>query len=253
MNLSSVKWWVHKYPFRHYRAQNVLDPETYGRVSGIFQSLLERSETGAPGSYVLRKLNPKYDAHMLGMDDTLAEDFQPFFSLDWLGTLARLTGIPEVPRMDGGLHSNPRGSHSGWIHTDLCSAWFDESAPEPGLLPRRKMVDYFSGKPKHKDAKPVEYVRAVTMIYYLCNDGWTPGDGGETGLYPSANPGPDAPVELVPPINNSLFVFECSPHSYHRFVANPGRTRNSIILWLHSTVETAESMWRSGINRRAAA
>jgi hypothetical protein len=211
---------------------------------------LERTENDGPGPYTLKRTNPKYDALMLGMNDRLAPEFDPFFSLDWLQTLARLTSIPEIRRIDGGLHSNPKGSRSGWIHTDFCSGWFDQSSTQPGLLPRRNMVDYFTGKPKCNGAKPVEYVRAVTMIYYLCNDGWKPGDGGETGLYASSHAAALTAFDDVPPINNSALVFRCSPHSYHRFIGNPGRTRNSIILWLHSTVEGAESTWRGRMTRR---
>jgi hypothetical protein len=249
---TAVKWCAQEYPFRHFVAQDVLDADAYRRVGAAFTAILERTEAGDESSYVLRKTNPKYDALMLGMNEVLAPNFYPFFSLPWLQALARQVAVPEVRRFDGGLHSNPKGSRTGWIHTDLCSGWFDESSSQPGLFPRRKLVDYFTGAPKSKQAKPVEYVRAATMIFYLCNDGWSPGDGGETGLYASSYGGADASVALIPPINNSALLFECSPHSYHRFIANPGRARNSIILWLHATVQKAESRWGGGIHRRKA-
>src|SRR5208337_3787 len=91
-------------------------------------------------------------------------------------------------RIDGALHSSPKNSRTGWIHTDYCSAWFDESAEDRGgiLFPDRTRCQYFDGQPKVADAKPVEYVRAATLIFYCCNDDWRAGDGGETALYAAA-------------------------------------------------------------------
>lgn len=250
MDSKSVKWWGHRYPFRHFRAQSVLDSEAYQRVCAAFTAILETTAGERDGPYQLNRSNPKYDAKILAMNEDLAPSFDPFFSPSWLRALYRLVGLPELQRIDGGLHSSAKGSRDGWIHSDLCSGWFDESSSQPKLFPHRRKCDYFSGTAKTKDAKPVEYVRAATMIYYLCNEGWRPGDGGETGLYSSSRLGSRTPVELVQPIDNSILLFECSPHSYHRFVANPRRARNSIILWLHATVQQAEATWGNAINRR---
>jgi hypothetical protein len=250
MNIGSVAWWTYRDPFRHFRARDVLDSNAYQQICSEFSAIADTTQGGRDGAYRLARTNPKYDALMLGVDSNLAPSFAPFFSRDWFQYLYRLIRLPELLRIDGGLHSSPEGSGDGWIHSDLCSGWFDESSAESGPFPNRKKCDYFSGKARTSDAKPVEYVRAATMIYYLCNDGWCPGDGGETGLYASSRLGANAPVELVQPLNNSLLLFECSPHSYHRFVANPGRVRNSIILWLHATVERSVSTWGNAINRR---
>lgn len=250
LDLQSIEWWEYKIPFRHLRAQSVLQPEPYQRVCAAFQSILQTTDGGDVGPYRLKRTNPKYDARMLGMTEDLSPSFDPFFSSAWLQMIAGLVGLPLLRRIDGGLHSSPVASKDGWIHTDLCSGWFDESSAELGIFPDRRKCDYFTGKPKTRDANPVEYVRAATMIYYLCNEGWQEGDGGETGLYGSSRMGSQTPVSFVPPIDNSALVFECSPHSYHRFIANPGRARNSIILWLHVTVERATSIWGSAINRR---
>jgi hypothetical protein len=221
-------------------------------VCSTFRAILEMTDGERDGPYHLKRSNPKYDARILAMNEDLAPSFDPLFSQAWLQALFRLVDLPELRRIDGGLHSSPIDSRDGWIHTDLCSGWFDESSSQPGLFPDRRKCDYFSGAPKTESAKPVEYVRAATMIYYLCNEGWRPGDGGETGLYSSSRTGAHAPFKLVQPIDNSILLFECSPHSYHRFVTNPRRTRNSIILWLHTTVERAEGMWGNAINRRKA-
>jgi hypothetical protein len=108
-------------------------------------------------------------------------------------------------------------------------------------FPNSGQCDYFTGRVKSPSARPVAYVRAATLIYYLCNDGWAPLDGGQTALYSTMRG--DGACEPVPPLNNTLVFFECCPHSYHRFVANLGRARNSIILWLHLPVAEAEGRW----------
>ena len=74
-----------------------------------------------------------------------------------------------------------------------------------------------------------------------------PATGGETGLYAAKVDREHTTIELVPPADNTLLLFECSPHSYHRFIANPGRRRNCIIIWLHASVDAALSRWPDAV------
>jgi hypothetical protein len=246
-DLASGEWWLEKTPFRHFRAHDVLSPADYERVATAFtQTMADGATAGGKGK------TANYDADILGLTPVVARLFDPFFSDPWVEAMHRAMLIPDIHRVDGALHSSAPGSRTGWIHTDFCSAWFDESKPASTtpIFPNRAACDYFTGKAKSASARPKEYVRAATMIYFLCNDGWQAGDGGETGLYATAHGhGP----ELVRPVNNSLVFFRCSPHSYHRFVTNPGRTRNSIILWIHETVEAAVSTWGPRAVHRTAA
>jgi hypothetical protein len=243
-------WTAHKYPFLHYRATNVLNKESYDRITASFNSFLNATynNNGGNAKYKLQKSAQNYDALILGMNDEIAPMFYPFFSENFLKLLANFVSIPFIPRIEGGLHSSPPNSRTGWIHTDFCSAYFDESVPVSGLFPKREGCEYFSGVKKNPAAKPVEYVRMATLIYFLCNNNWQNGYGGETGLYGAAKQTYNTSFDLIPPVNNSLLLFKCSPHSYHRFVTNPGITRNSIILWLHSPVNYAESIWGKSIN-----
>lgn len=236
--------WEHRHPFRHFRATNVLAPEVYQPVASRFSALLDgNGHKDAP--YRFAQTNVNYDARILGVDEALAPSFAPLFSMGLIEELHELFDFPFLPAVDGALHSSPVGSRTGWIHTDLCAAWFDESVPPTGpfLFPRRDRCDYFTGSPKDAAAAPKKYVRAAALLFYLCNDGWAPGDGGETALYGTQEPSSRSAVAHVPPLSNSLLVFECSPHSYHRFITNPGRVRNSVILWIHAAPEVMESRW----------
>ncbi|MFI0898479.1 2OG-Fe(II) oxygenase [Streptomyces sp. NPDC020983] len=244
-------WWAYRSPFRHWRASDVLDEASYQAVSSSFRSFLDGSADQPKGRRGLRAGTANYDAQMLTIDDSVARLFEPFFSDHWIQSLHEFVAVPQTRRIDAALHSSPEGSRTGWIHTDFCSGWFDESSAGDGrFFADRSGCDYFTGRPKKTTASPKEYVRAATMIYYLCNDGWSESDGGETGLYGAEKQRDRTTTALVPPLNNTLLLFECSPHSYHRFIANPGRRRNSIILWLHTTVEDSESRWLDAVNRR---
>jgi hypothetical protein len=251
--LSHGDWWGHSTPFRHWRATDVLDATAYDRVSAAFEAVLETTAGKRDGRYRLVQSAANYDARMLAIDDDLRAAFDPFFSDAWIAGLERFLSIPSLGRVDGALHSSPRGSRSGWIHNDLCSAWFHEESPPAGgiVFADRRQCDYFTGRPKQASANPTEYVRAAALIYYLCNDAWKPGGGGETALYSASRQDPTTRCELVAPVNNTLLLFECSPHSHHRFVQNPGCVRNSIIFWLHVDVAFAQSRWGQAVNRRS--
>lgn len=243
-------WYEHSSPFKHYRADNVLDSKTYAKIGANFIALQNGELKNSNGeTYQLEKLSQNYDALMLGMDNELANYFKPFFTIDFLKSIADFLNIPFNYQIDGGLHSNPKNSKTGWIHNDLCYAYFDSNYFKEDKLtfPKRDSCDYFTGRKTNDSASPQKFVRAAALIYYLCNHNWKDGDGGETALYSAKNISRDTISELVAPKDNSLILFECSPHSYHRFVNNPGRTRNSLIFWLHSTPEFSESQWPNAL------
>lgn len=241
---------AYRRPFFHVRATNVFPPDTYNRLSAEFAGILGRSINGATNGPKMVKSQPAYDALILAINAQLSGRFAPLFSREWICHLARLLGLPVTLRIDAALHHIPQGSRSGWLHTDLCSAWFDALAGVEGdvIFADGSRCDYFTGVRRATTAEPKEYIRAITMIYYLNNDDWRHGDGGETGLY-STSRSNLGPTKVIAPENNSLVLFECSPHSFHRLLGNPGCSRNSIILWLHTTVESAEARWGNAIRR----
>ncbi|MFE7313976.1 2OG-Fe(II) oxygenase [Streptomyces sp. NPDC057555] len=245
-------WWGYRTPFRHWRASDVLNEASYQEVSSAFEAILKTTDGQLEGPHRLRKSSANYDAQILPVNNDVAGLFSPLFSHEWIRSLHQFISVPETHRIDAALHSSLPGSRTGWIHTDFCSGWFDETIASDDLVfASRATCDYFTGRLVDRSATPKEYIRAATMIYYLCNDDWSKGDGGETALYGAAKQRDRTTVGLVPPLNNTLLLFECSPHSYHRFITNKRRRRNSIILWLHTTVEGAESRWLDAVHRRA--
>ncbi len=235
-------WSQYERPFRHIRAERVFREDAYRTLERAFSALRE-SETR------FRHGQAGYDALMLGMDRELALRFPPLFERRWIELIAGLLDLPALPQIDAALHHIPINSRSGWVHNDFCSGWFDDGATGDIVFPDRRKCEYFNGTPKTEDARPREYVRAATMIFYLRNDEWKAGAGGGTGLYAASRSGLGE-MSSVNPVNNSLLLFECSPHSWHALVANPGCPRNSIILWLHSTLENARARWGQSFTRR---
>ena len=73
-------------------------------------------------------------------------------------------------------------------------------------------------------------MRSIALLYYLGDNAWQEGDGGETGLYLSKG---ELPMKLVVPKNNRLFAFDISHKSFHAFQAN-GKPRSCIVQWLHA-------------------
>ncbi len=142
------------------------------------------------------------------------------------------------------LHHHASGSQSGTVHNDLNPGWFVR--PEPSALQCEVNVhdpagcNYRTGQ-SSSGHETVERIRAIGLIYYLD----TPADvrGGGTGLYRSAHQPVTAPDVLVPPRNNALVAFECTPFSFHSFITNAGGPRNCVTMWLHRDKQQVVDRW----------
>jgi Rps23 Pro-64 3,4-dihydroxylase Tpa1-like proline 4-hydroxylase len=88
----------------------------------------------------------------------------------------------------------------------------------------------------------VERMRAVAIIFYLANPS-SGVFGGQTGLYRSNSDSIDKPAAVVPPVNNSLVAFECTPASFHGFISNRTAVRNTLVMWLHRDKSEAIRRW----------
>jgi Rps23 Pro-64 3,4-dihydroxylase Tpa1-like proline 4-hydroxylase len=84
------------------------------------------------------------------------------------------------------------------------------------------------------------------MLFYLGNPPWKPGDGGETGLYASGTDPVHAPAVAVPPRNNSLLAFACTPFSYHSFLSNRRTVRRTVSVVLHQRRADVVARWGAG-------
>src|SRR5262249_11184946 len=153
--------------------------------------------------------------------------------------LASLAGVEATTDVSAALHHHEPGSRDGIIHNDLNPGWFVSQPRSDGItVADSTACNYQRGTAHEPGTTPVERTRAVAMIFFLNNASWRPGDGGECALYASRD-GNAAPDARVAPINNSILAFECTPHSFHRFLSNRAGSRDSVILWLHREKQRA--------------
>lgn len=237
------RWRYRHYPFPHIHVEDVFVPSVYEQLVAEFRGVLA-SGADRSGSARLAYYGAKFDGHILSFRPSLRGPLAIFASRAWLALLAHATGVEVTADINGALHHHAKGSRSGFVHKDYSACWFiDRPRPDGVNISHNALCDYRSGKTTVAGAIPRERVRAVAMIYYLNNAPWRKGDGGETGLYLSADDDVGRPAATVPPVNNSMLVFECSPRSNHSFISNRCNARNSVAMWLHSTQERAIGRW----------
>lgn len=189
-----------------------------------------------------------YDAFAMNLRANCKSAFRLFLTREWHDVLAEVTEVDATGEVDCSLHHHKRRSNHGQVHNDLNPGWFlKEPGPEGIVVTDQVRCNYCHGTTSSPELVPVERVRAVAMIFYLNNAPWQKGDGGETGLYCSERDPIDQPTARVPPINNTMLVFECTPFSYHAFMRNDAHPRNSIIMWLHRSKDDVVARW--GENR----
>jgi hypothetical protein len=234
-------------PFPHLRAEQVFTPEFHQELTTAFAAILAGHPPSSWPTACFRRNMVGYDAAAADLNGRVGWPFSVLVSKPWNDLFARLFEIQTNRCIGGALHHHEPGSRDGYIHHDLCTGWFvDHGDPEQITLPNCDMCSYCYGPTPANAGVPVrETVRGVAIIYYLNNADWAPGDGGETGLYRRATDALDQAAVNVPPINNSLLAFECTPRSFHTFRTNR-QARDSVIVWTHRDKPAVIAKWGAG-------
>lgn len=242
--LANRRWLRRSIPFPHFVAKGVFVQHVYRRLEAAFREMLSRgfgtdSDMGQ-SMYAMKG----YDAYAFNFRPGLTGPFSLFISRPWHEMLASLVGVNATGEIDGALHHHRIGAVSGHVHNDLNPGWFVKVHSIEGITVSDACIcSYNWGETYRPGLVARESIRAVAMIFYLNNRPWFPGDGGETGLYRSEKDPVDRPAAVVPPVNNSILVFECTPHSYHSFIRSKRRARNSVIMWLHRPKKEVVLRW----------
>jgi len=237
--LANRRWVRRRKPFPHVVAADVFVPSFYRELEQHFR----RIERDQPQAFARNM--PGYDASGLDIGQHLDGPLALFASREWHDMIERVAGVGATGDVNASLHHHDPGSQSGWPHNDLNPVWFagEPAGPEDVVLSSTGDVAYQTG-PTRPGAPARNVIRAVSLLFYLANPPWQPGDGGETALYSSMSGAAGGPAATVPPVNNSLVLFECTPFSYHSFLTNRTQPRNSVVMWLHR--ERAEVVARWG-------
>jgi 2-oxoglutarate-Fe(II)-dependent oxygenase superfamily protein len=235
--LANRRWLWRSAPFPHIVGRSVFTEPVYRDLEVAFQDCLD------PAVRNFKRNMRGYDASGMVLRPDYSGPFNIFLSRAWHDMIAEVMGIEATGDVMASLHHHAPGSASGRPHNDLNPGWFVNSSRPDGVNiadPSRCSYEY--GKTAN-GAQPRDTVRGVAIMFYINNRPWSPGDGGETGLYNSATDSVDRPVVAVPPINNSMLCFECTPYSYHSFIHNRQYPRNSLTMWLHRAKSEAVSRW----------
>jgi hypothetical protein len=254
--LHQRRWQVCTRPFPHIVARHVFAPDFYNQLDAAFGALLQRGLSESHDQSRLSRNIRNYDAYSTSFSHDMPAPLQIFISREWHDMLAQLAGVPATNDVAGGFHHHLRGSRSGQVHNDLNPGWFI-NAPLNGAvnLTQNDLCDYTTGHRRHAEVPAHQAVRAVAVLFYLHNAPWQEGDGGETGLYSDRDQPVGSPDKAIPPLNNTLLLFECRPNSYHSFIQNRVAARNSLIMWLHRPLGDAVQRWGEdsiiGWSRRA--
>jgi hypothetical protein len=246
--LESRRWQRRTDPYLHVVANEVFVPDVREALEAEFFRLLKPApqSRGSAGTTPFTRNMSGYDASGIAFTPELTGPFRLFISRAWHDLLASLFGVEATGDVNAALHHHVVGSANGRIHNDLNPGWFAGAASDSSVnVSDHRLCNYHGGPTgEHPSGQSVrETVRAVAMIYYLANPPWAPGDGGETALYRHQGGPIGEPDVIVPPLNNSLLAFECTPYSHHTFLSNRRSMRNSVILWLHRTKADAVRRW----------
>jgi hypothetical protein len=235
--LAQRRWLQRTHPFPHVIAYDVFRPAIYRRLEEAFLELLE--QTGG------RPYMKAHDIYGRTVNQNIAQRLDPLLTRPWHDLLARILRINSTGHVAVGIHHHQVGSQHGFPHNDLNPGWFLTSPLPDDLAIAGSDIEYTTGTvlDETTESEPIETIRAASVLFYLANRKWEIGDGGGTGLYRSGKDDIERPVAMVPPLNNSMLMFECTPVSYHGFISNHRNPRNSIVMWLHRPKQEVVERW----------
>lgn len=230
----SARWWRCAAPFPHVLVDDVFSDRFLARLTAAARATLGRGSLGYLG---------QHDLSGLSFTQTEPWPFRFFVERPWHDLLADVLAIRSpTGEVHGGLHHHRPGGRAGSPHNDLNPGWFPPRRPDARsiLVADPAFCDYRTGRARTATDRAVRSVRAGAAILYLDNDGWTPGDGGETGLFEGNT---SELHRAIAPLCNRMLAFRCTPTSLHAFLGECRRPRNSIVMWLHRPYQDAVDQW----------
>lgn len=231
--LANRRWLRRQWPFPHVVARQVFHEAFYEALADQLRTIVDLGLSETPDRSRFSRNIAGYDSYGIGFSPATPYPIGLFLSAQWRDLISNLFGISPTPYVFAGSHYHTVGSQNGFIHTDLNPVWFPLTENGNIQVPNNEQCSYKTGVGPLDESAKVRVVRGAAVLFYLLNDGWRHGDGGETGLYASPAVPVSAAVARCPPINNSLLAFECTPRSLHTFLANTRLPRASVIMWVH--------------------
>lgn len=226
---------VEKVPFSHIHVQDFFTKEYYAALCQQFEDI---KSPGVSEKMTIDRFSrfPGYDAYCWLFPPESTFPLNLFYSQEWRLYFGQLFDIPLTNDVVAEFHHHRVGSKTGFVHNDYNICCFKENYLSNGINPWYYQCSFDPKSIREGDAGILQRMRSIAIIYYLNNEPWQEGDGGETGLYTKADS--FSLIKAIPPVSNSILAFEIAPTSYHGFIENPVLERNSIIMWLHTEMDT---------------
>ncbi len=223
---------IASFPFNYAVIESVFDEGTAHALSIAFQSLIlsgkKIGKVGEIGEMVYDAINVTPTVSQI-----LSTPIQHIASQEVKSLVSGLFDIVLDENLIIGMHQHQPPSRSGWAHTDFAVVSFPNTPPNHNglrIFSTEHGVNY-SDDSRDRQPNAIKTARSIACIYYIGNAKWNAGMGGETGLFLADG---KTLFATVPPRNNSLFLFEISPVSYHAYMGSQTHYRNSYIWWYHS-------------------
>jgi hypothetical protein len=207
-------------------------------------SLVDSAWLRGPGPQRFRRVLPTSEATAILFDPGFGGPLSLFLTAAWRELIAAVTGARLTEHVSGALHHHVPGDPDGFIHNDLNAGWFVHQPRADGtVVADHTACRYGTGEARRAGVTPQPFIRAVSLLFYLANPAWSGNDGGGTGLFAHRDDPVSSPAVTVPPANNSLLVFPCTPYTFHAFLSNRREPRNSVAMWFHRTRVDATAQW----------
>ena len=215
-------------PFPHIVIKNLLKDSIYESLSSNFKKYIDSTtKFGRIGN-----TDKTYDAKIYCMKEQDCKDGYEFFASPfWKDFVSYLFSIQFNQHLAYSLHYHEPNTVDGHSHRDLgiCSAIPDYSK-------KVKLTGdcLYADDSKYKQPHTDKIIRSVAGLYYFNND--TDGSdemGGGTAIYKNY----EAELEkIIPPINNSFFMFKIGVKSFHGFKKSKFY-RSAMVQWFHSDLK----------------
>jgi hypothetical protein len=241
--LGAPLWERRTDPFPHWLAHDVFSEPVYSGLEADFLARLDGSSVPAGASRFTRVL-PTSEATALLFEPRFEGPLSLFLTAAWRELISALTDMRLTEHVSGALHHHLAGDPDGFVHNDFNAGWFVHQPRDDGtVVADHGACRYGTGEVRRAGVVPQPFIRAVSVLFYLANPAWSDGDGGGTGLYSHRDDPLGSPAVTVPPINNALLVFPCTPYTFHAFLSNRRHSRNSVAMWFHRTPADAAAQW----------
>ena len=219
-------------PYNYFVVENVFEDHVAWGLSALINDRIQLGRSigkvGEVGSLIYDAIN-----YTPTVKDALKTPLSVIASVELKRFIAGIFHIELDENLMIGMHRHEPPSKAGWAHTDYAVVSFTKEAVN--VFGQRMFYDgcgcNYSDDSRDRQPDTIKTTRAIACLYYTANEDWQPGMGGETGVYM-----PDGKMlaAAIPPKNNSLFVFEISPISYHAYLGSAAMRRSSIIWWYHA-------------------